>query len=99
VQALTQMFQNSDLIALRDAVTQLGRSIEVSDLASVEASTARIKDLLTYDFSAEPQIMANLKPLVEEVAACSEELAALLASRLRAFDIAIAAWRDPDPRP
>lgn len=92
---MTHIFQDSELIALRDAVAQLGRAIAVSDLAGVEASTAQIKGLVERDgaFSADRSQL----PLIEEVDASTQEIATLLASRLRAFDIAIAAWREPDP--
>ena len=43
---MTQTSLDADLLSLRDAVTQLGRAIAVSDLAMVEAATAQIKLLV-----------------------------------------------------
>lgn len=94
---MTSIFQDSDLLALRDAVAQLGRAIAVSDLASVERATVAIQGLMDRNITTDPAIAASQKALLEEVFASSEALEALLASRLRAFDIAIAAWREPDP--
>jgi len=92
---LTKILHESDLLALRDAVIQLGRAVAVSDRVAVEESTAQIRNLVNLNASARALEMDDNQSLVREVAAYSEEIAALLASRLRAFDIAIAAWRDP----
>ena len=91
---MTHNLQDSELFALRDAVAQLGRALAVSDLAAVEASTAQIKGLVEGDgaFAADRSQL----PLIQKVDASTQEIATLLASRLRAFDIAIAAWREPD---
>ena len=94
---MTQAFQDSDLLALRDAVTQLGRAIAVGDLALVEASTAQIKLLIDQSNAEAPLTRDSQLALIEALDASSQEIEAVLASRLRAFDIAIAAWRDPDP--
>jgi len=94
---LTQAFQDSDLLALRDAVTQLGRAIAVGDLALVEASTAQIKLLIDQANAEAPLTRDSQLALIEALDASSQEIQAVLESRLRAFDIAIAAWRDPDP--
>jgi hypothetical protein len=92
---LTHIFQDAELFALRDAVTQLGRAIAVSDLAAVEASTAQIQSLI--EGQGDRMIERSQAPLLEEVNASTQELADLLASRLRAYDMAIAAWREPAP--
>lgn len=94
---MTQAFQDSDLLALRDAVTQLGRAIAVGDLALVEASTAQIKLLIDQANAEAPLTRDSQLALIEALDASSQEIQAVLESRLRAFDIAIAAWRDPDP--
>ena len=94
---MTQAFQDSDLLALRDAVTQLGRAIAVGDLALVEASTAQIKLLIDRANAEAPLTRDSQLALIEALDASSQEIQAVLESRLRAFDIAIAAWRDPDP--
>lgn len=94
---MTQAFQDSDLLALRDAVTQLGRAIAVGDLALVEASTAQIKLLIDQANADAPLTRDSQLALIQALDASSQEIEAVLASRLRAFDIAIAAWRDPDP--
>jgi len=93
---LTEIFQVSELIALRDAVAQLGRAIAVADLAAVETSTAQIKSLMDRK-GVDAKVGRGQLPLVEALDGSSQELAAVLASRLRAFEIAIAAWRAPDP--
>ena len=95
---MTQTSQDADLISLRDAVTQLGRAIAVSDLAVVEASTAQIKLLIERAHEASPFAGERHLAIVKELDATSQDIETLLASRLRAFDMAIAAWRDPDPR-
>jgi len=82
---------------LRDAVTQLGRAIAVGDLALVEASTAQIKLLIDQANAEAPLTRDSQLALIEALDASSQEIQAVLESRLRAFDIAIAAWRDPDP--
>ena len=93
---MTEIFQDSELIALRDAVTQLGRAIAVADLVAVETSTAQFKSLMDRQGADARMVGRNQLPLVEAADASSQEIAAVLASRLRAFDIAIAAWRAPD---
>ena len=94
---MTQAFQDSDLLALRDAVTQLGRAIVVGDLALVETCTAQIKLLIEQANTLAPLTRESQLALIKALDASSQEIEAVLASRLRAFDIAIAAWRDPDP--
>ena len=95
---MTQTPQEADLLSLRDAVTQLGRAIAVSDLAVVEASTAQIKLLIERASAASSVDRERQLAIVKELDATSQDIETLLASRLRAFDMAIAAWRDPDPR-
>jgi hypothetical protein len=94
---LTQTSLEADLLTLRDAVTQLGRAIAVSDLALVESSTAQIKLLVDRANAGGETARASQRALIEELEAASQEIETLLASRLRAFDIAIAAWRATDP--
>lgn len=94
---MTEPFQDSDLLALRDAVTQLGRAIAVGDLAAVESCTAQIKLLIEQANTLSPLTREGQLALIQALDASSQDIEAVLASRLRAFDIAIAAWRDPDP--
>ena len=94
---MTQAFQDSDLLALRDAVAQLARAVTAGDLALVEASTAQIKLLIDQASAVAPLTRESQLALIQALDASSQEIEAVLASRLRAFDIAIAAWREPDP--
>ena len=63
----------------------------------VEASTAQIKLLIDQANAEAPLTRDSQLALIQALDASSQEIEAVLASRLRAFDIAIAAWRDPDP--
>lgn len=94
---MTQTSLEADLLSLRDAVTQLGRAIAVSDLAQVEASTSEIKALLEKAQAAGGAALQDHVALIKELESSSQDIEAVLASRLRAFDIAIAAWRAPEP--
>lgn len=93
---MTQTSLEADLQSLRDAVIQLGRAISVSDLALVESSTAQIKLLIDRASAQGEPAREGQRALIEQLEAASKEIETLLASRLRAFDIAIAAWRAPE---
>lgn len=93
---MTETSLEADLLSLRGAVTQLGRAIAVSDLAVVEACTAQIKLLLERANAEGGAARVGQRDLIQELEAASQEIETLLGSRLRAFDIAIAAWRTPE---
>lgn len=93
---MTQTSLDADLLSLRDAVTQLGRAIAVSDLAMVEAATAQIKLLVDQANAQGEAARESQRALLQQLEAASQEIETVLASRLRAFDIAIAAWRAPE---
>ncbi len=94
---MTQTSLEEDLLSLREAVTQLGRAIAVSDLALVESATAQIKALVERANASGGEARESQRALIQELEGASQEIETLLASRLRAFDIAIAAWRTPEP--
>lgn len=93
---MTQTSLEDDLLSLRDAVTQLGRAIAVSDLASVESSTAQIKMLIDRANVEGAAARESQLAMIQQLLGATQEIETLLASRLRAFDIAIAAWRAPE---
>ncbi len=82
-----------DLLALREVFAQLGQAIAVSDLPALEASTEALRDYLARGASGFPE---KDRALVAELDRMSEELAHALASRLRAYDLAITAWRETE---
>jgi len=89
--------KDSDLLALRDAFRKLEEAVMASNIASVEAATFHLRSLMERFGSVAPVVLERDIALVRQVDASSEHASALLASRLRAFDIAIAAWQGPDP--
>jgi len=93
---LSQVLKEDDLVSLRDAFRELERAVHVSDLASVEAATFNLRNLLAQVGVADSVATQDLS-FLRDLDASSGDLSALLESRLRAFKIAIAAWQGPDP--
>ena len=85
---------SSDLLALREAFAQLGRAIAVSDLENIEATTGALRGFLARMQDVAPGGLD--KAMIEEIDLASADVATLLASRLRAYDMAIAAWREAE---
>ena len=84
----------SEFLALREVFAQLGRAIAVSDLPAVEASTEALRRFIAETGETFPEGLD--RSLVEDLDMASADVAALLASRLRAYDSAIAAWREAE---
>ena len=84
----------SDFLSLREAFAQLSQAIAVSDLENIEASTKALRGFMTrmQDVTTEGLDRAAL----EQIDLASANVAELLASRLRAYDMAIAAWREAE---
>lgn len=91
---MTSVQPSSDLLALREVFSQLGRALAVSDLSGVEASTEALRRFLAKEGPAQRENVDQA--LVKELDLASADVAALLASRLRAYDSAIAAWREAE---
>ena len=91
------VLKEEDLLALRDAFRRLEEAVSVSDLPSVEVATVQLRDLMSSLGVAEPVVQERDLALVRQLDAASEDLSALLASRLRAFQLAITAWQGPEP--
>jgi len=62
----------------------------------VEAATAQIKLLVDQANAQGEAARESQRALLQQLEAASQEIETVLASRLRAFDIAIAAWRAPE---
>jgi hypothetical protein len=92
------VLKEEDLVALRDAVCRLESAVSVSDLSSVEAATSELRDLMSSFGVPAPVVQERDLHLVRQLDDASDDLAALLASRLRAFQLAISAWQGPEPR-
>ncbi len=86
-----------DVLALREAFAQLGRAVAVSDLENIEASTDALRGFLTRMQDAPPEGIDQTT--LDEIDLASADVAAKLASRLRAYDMAIAAWREAEDEP
>ena len=95
---MTQVLQESDLLALRDAFRRLESAVAASDLPSVDSATSHLRSLMERVGEVEPSVLERDIALVRQADAAGENASAILASRLRAFEIAIAAWQGPDPR-
>ena len=91
------VLKQEDLAALREAFRRLETSVSNSDLASVEAATSDLRDLMANFGVTAPVVQERDLQLVRELDAASGDLSALLASRLRAFQLAISAWQAPEP--
>ena len=95
---LTQVLQESDLLALRDAFRRLEAAVTASDLSSVDSATSHLRSLMERVGDVAPSVLERDIASVRQADAAGESASAILASRLRAFEIAIAAWQSPDPR-
>ena len=84
----------SEILALREAFVQLGRAIAVSDLENIEASTEALRGFLARMQDVSPGDLDQAA--LEQIDLASADVADLLASRLRAYDMAIAAWREAE---
>ena len=84
----------SEFLALREAFAQLGRAIAVSDLENIEASTEALRGFLARMQDVSPGDLDQAA--LEQIDLASADVADLLASRLRAYDMAIAAWREAE---
>lgn len=84
----------SEFLALREAFAQLGRAIAVSDLENIEASTEALRGFLARMQDVSPGGLD--RAALEQIDLASADVADLLASRLRAYDMAIAAWREAE---
>ena len=84
----------TELLALREAFAQLGRAIAVSDLENIEASTEALRGFLARMQDVSPEGLD--RSTLEQLDLASADVADLLASRLRAYDMAIAAWRETE---
>ena len=92
-----QVLQEDYLVALRESFRKLEDAVAGSNIASVEAATTHLRELMARVGVGDPTVLERDVTLVREVDASSEDLSALLASRLRAFKLALAAWQSPDP--
>ena len=84
----------SEFLALREAFAQLGRAIAVSDLDNIEASTEALRGFIARMQDVSPDGLD--RAALEQIDLASADVAELLASRLRAYDLAIAAWREAE---
>jgi len=91
------VLKEQDLLALRETFRRLEEAVSISDLPAVEAATVQLRDLMSSLGVAEPAVQDRDIELVRQLDAASGDLSALLASRLRAFQLAIAAWQGPEP--
>ena len=91
---MTAVSNVSEFLALREAFAQLGRAIAVSDLENIEASTEALRGFMTRMQDVTPEGVD--RAALEQIDLASADVAELLASRLRAYDMAIAAWREAE---
>ena len=91
---MTSVSNVSEFLALREAFAQLGRAIAVSDLENIEASTEALRGFMTRMQDVTPEGVD--RAALEQIDLASADVAELLASRLRAYDMAIAAWREAE---
>jgi len=91
---VTSVSNVSEFLALREAFAQLGRAIAVSDLENIEASTEALRGVMTRMQDVTPEGVD--RAALEQIDLASADVAELLASRLRAYDMAIAAWREAE---
>ncbi len=86
-----------DFPALHQAFVKLGQAVAVSDLQAVEAATAVLLAFVARGPQpALAEAVAGQRALIEKIDGLSADVALTLASRLRAYDFAIAAWRDTE---
>ena len=91
---MTSVSNVSEFLALREAFAQLSRAIAVSDLENIEASTEALRGFMTRMRDVTPEGVDRAE--LEQIDLASADVAELLASRLRAYDMAIAAWREAE---
>ncbi len=84
----------SEFLALREAFAQLSQAIAVSDLENIEASTEALRGFMSRMQDVTPEGLD--RAALEQIDLASANVAELLASRLRAYDMAIAAWREAE---
>lgn len=84
-----------ELLALRSAFDSMKRALAENDLSVIEASTSEFR-LGLERLNSRDVIRPDDLSLVHELHKMSDEIAVDLASRLRAFDSVIAAWRDAE---
>ena len=84
----------SEFLALREAFAQLSQAIAVSDLENIEASTEALRSFMARMQDVTPEGLD--RAALEQIDLASANVAELLASRLRAYDMAIAAWREAE---
>lgn len=90
---MSHTINKTDLLALREVFAQLGEAIAVSDLATIEASTEALRGFVT---QSDAHFLPEHRGLIEDIDLISEDVAHSLASRLRAYDLAITAWREAE---
>jgi hypothetical protein len=93
---LAEVLKEEDLVGLRDAFRELEQAVAISDLASVESATMRLRDLMDR-VGASNAVLESDRSLLRDLDSTSGDVSALLDSRLRAFKLAIAAWQGPAP--
>ena len=93
---LAEVLKEEDLLCLRDAFRELQQAVVISDLASVESATARLRDLMDRVGVSNSVSEGDLS-LLRNLDSSSEDISALLESRLRAFKLVIDAWQGPEP--
>ena len=84
-------------MALREAFRRMEAAVIASDLSSVDSAADDIRTLMAQFGDVAPSVLERDVSLFRQVDASSENASDILASRLRAFEIAIAAWQGPDP--
>lgn len=84
-----------ELLALRTAFESMKRALAENDLVAIEASTADFRVGLER-LNSKDAVRPDDLSLVHELHQMSDAIAHDLASRLRAFDLVIAAWRDAE---
>ena len=84
-----------ELLALRSAFETMKQSLADNDLVAIEASTLEFR-LGLERLNSPDAISADDLSLVHELHQMSDAIASDLASRLHAFDLVIAAWRDAE---
>ena len=92
-----QVLQESDLFDLRDAFRKLEEAVMASNLAAVDSAVSNLRGLMDRVQDITPAVLERDVALIRQIDASGEHTSAVLASRLRAFDLAIAAWQDPVP--
>lgn len=92
-----QVLQESDLFDLRNAFRKLEEAVMASNLAAVDSAVSHLRALMERFGDVAPAVLERDVALVRQIDASGEHTSELLASRLRAFELAIAAWQGPVP--